>query len=181
MSWIACPGSKYLFTSKWALLMMTALTQNSCRDFDPRYSRHDLKSSTLGSTPNSHATNMLLSPVVCDGNLVDVVLEATLCDLVDFCKCCMGDLGKFLNLNQTWTHSLLYFSSHHGPVSIVLANLLACLQKLRLATSSSVSTSLRRHLGVGGCVEGPWTKLAVPQKLSTQHPNLKASRSVVYC
>ena len=55
--------------------MTTALTQNSCRDFDPRYSRCDLKSSTLGSTPNSHAANALLSPVVCDGNSVDVVPE----------------------------------------------------------------------------------------------------------
>ena len=162
----ACPGLKYPFTSKWALLMTTASTQNSCRDFNPRYSRCDLKSSTLGLT-NSHTTNAPLSPVVCDGNSVDVVPEATSCDLVGFCKCHTRDLGKFLNLNQTWTNSLLYFSSHHGPVSIVLANLLACSQKLRLATSISVSTSLRRHLGVGGRVEGPWTKLTVPQRLST--------------
>ena len=73
-----------------------------------------------------------------------------------------GTWGNF----WTWTNSLL--SSCHGPVSIVSANLLACLQKLRLTTSISVSTSLRRHLGVGGRVEGPWTKLTVLWRLSAQ-------------
>ena len=99
VSQIACPGSKYPFTSKWALLMTIASTQNSHRDFDPRCIRHDLKSSTLGSTPNSHAANMLLSPVVSDGNSVDVVPEVTSCDLVDFCQCHMGAWGNF----WTWT------------------------------------------------------------------------------
>jgi len=99
VSRIACRGSKYPFTSKWALLMTTASTQNSRRDFDPRYSRlWPSEVFHLGATPNGRAANA--APLWCDGNSVDVVPEATSCDLVDFWKCRTGDLGKFLNLNQ---------------------------------------------------------------------------------
>jgi hypothetical protein len=100
---------------------------------------------------------------------VDVVPKAASCDLVDFCKC-PTRFRRISNFNQLFLFPLPFF---FRLVAIVLANLLACSYKLRLATSISVCTSIRRHLeGRGG----------EPKDLRFKAQALKpqASRSVLY-